>query len=338
MTYEYNSILKPYIADFLVQRKLVVSKFHYDHNGGILKHFDQFVLEHGYDNINFTEEQILHWISTLEVKQNTLNYYVGTLRAFFKFLWGYGFHPFMPPYSKEDKEYMAYEFSDEELNVIFSFADNYVLKQNSKAPNQPHPCRKYRYAQYELPMILRIFLGCGLRLEEASTLQMKDIDFNNDTLTIRKTKSKEYRLVPMDPSLADILAKYCKAFGLGADPEAYIFPGTDFSKPIPSYCFRNYFNRLLKETEIALHGRKKHERGPCLHCFRHAFAHRSFKKGMSEGWAVNDQIPWLSVYLGHKNLQETERYLKFNSEMFADEIAPFESYSMDLYPEVNFDD
>ena len=61
---------------------------------------------------------------------------------------------------------------------------------------------------------------------------MKDIDFNNDTLTIRKTKSKEYRLVPMDPSLADILAKYCKAFGLGADPEAYIFPGTDFSKPM----------------------------------------------------------------------------------------------------------
>ena len=39
MTYEYNSILKPYIADFLVQQKPIVSKFHYDHNGGVLKHF-----------------------------------------------------------------------------------------------------------------------------------------------------------------------------------------------------------------------------------------------------------------------------------------------------------
>lgn len=58
MTYEYNSILKPYIADFLVQRKLVVSKFHYDHNGGILKHFDQFVLEHGYDIVNDIKNRI----------------------------------------------------------------------------------------------------------------------------------------------------------------------------------------------------------------------------------------------------------------------------------------
>ena len=217
MTYEYNSILKPYIADFLVQQKPIVSKFHYDHNGGVLKHFDQFILEHDYGNINFSEDQILHWISTLEVKPNTSNSYVGILRAFFKFLSGYGFHPFIPPYLKEDKEYIAYEFSDEELNAIFSFADNYVLPPNPKAPDQPHPSRKYSYVQYELPMILRIFLGCGLRLEEASTLKIKDIDFNNDTLTIRKTKSKEYRLVPMDPSLADILAKYCRAFGLGAD-------------------------------------------------------------------------------------------------------------------------
>ena len=125
---------------------------------------------------------------------------------------------------------------------------------------------------------------------------------------------------------------------LGTDKAAYIFPGADFSEPIPSICFRRYFTRVLKKCGISFPGKKKYQRGPCLHCLRHAFAHASFQKGMGEGWAVDDQIPWLSVYLGHKNLQETERYLKYNNEVFTDEIISFESYSADLFPEVIFDE
>ena len=277
-------------------------------------------------------------METLKGKPTTLNSYVSTLRTFFKFLTGYGFHPFMPPYYKENNDYIAYEFSDNEIDRIISCADNYVLCPNPQSIDKPHPNRKYVYIQYELPMILRILLGCGLRLEEASTLKLKDINFTTDTLTIRKTKSNEYRIVPMDSSLSKILAKYCNSMKLGVNSEAYIFPGINFRNPIPSYCFRNHFNRLLKETEIVLPHRKKYERGPCIHCFRHSFAHRSFKKGTQGGWNVNDQIPWLSVYLGHKNLQETSRYLKFNSEMFIKEIKLFENSSASLYPEVNFDD
>lgn len=220
MIYEYISILKPYIIEFLIQQKQIVSKFCYKHRCAILQNFDHFVSTYDYKNLNFTEEQLFHWMETLKGKPTTLNSYVSTLRTFFKFLTGYGFHPFMPPYYKENNDYIAYEFSDNEIDRIISCADNYVLCPNPQSIDKPHPNRKYVYIQYELPMILRILLGCGLRLEEASTLKLKDINFTTDTLTIRKTKSNEYRIVPMDSSLSKILAKYCNSMKLGVNSEA----------------------------------------------------------------------------------------------------------------------
>lgn len=338
MIYHYNSFLEPYVSMFLEQQKPSVCSFSYAHYCGILQHFDQHVIEMGYSDCNFTEEQVYRWINTIEGKESTVVSYVSCIKSFFTFLGGYGFHPFLPSSPKVPDDYMAYEYTDKEVDLFISIADNYVLCSHPNQINCPHPKGKYWNIQFELPMVLRILFGCGLRLEEASTLQLRDIDFQDDTLIICKTKSREYRIVPMDPSLATILSQYCTAMGLGANPDAYIFPGTDFSAPIPSYCFRNHFKRVLAKAGISLPGRKKHERGPCIHCLRHAFAHRSFMKGTREGWAINDQIPWLSVYMGHRDLRETEKYLKFNSEVFSDAIDPFESYSTDLFPEVNFDE
>lgn len=328
MTYTYSSFLEPYIMPFLEKQKASFSQSTYDHSCGILQHFDKYVISHNISDINFTEPQILQWISTIKRKKSTVNSYIGIIRAFFTFMNANGIHPFMPLYQKDDDDYLAYEFSDDEINRIFSLADDFVISPSAKV--------KYVYRHYGLPMLLRLLFGCGLRLEEASTLKLGDFDIPKGSLRIRKTKSREYRLVPMDQSLTDMLVEYCIAIGVGVDPESYIFPGDDFSSPIPSYCFRYYFNSILEEAGILLPDRKKYERGPCLHCMRHAFSHRSFKKGASEGWAVYDQIPWLSIYLGHKNLQETERYLRFRSEMFSEEIEPFEAYSAELFPEVNY--
>ncbi len=330
MTYEFMSCMAPFMTSFLEQQKLSVCKSCYDHRYGILRHLDRFLTENGYTDCNLSENAVFHWIATIERKPSTVISYVGTIRSFFKYVAGFGLAPFMPPYPKPHDDYIAYEFSDEELDRIFTVADNYIVT--------PISTRRYVYIQYELPMALRLLLGCGLRLEEASNLRLGDIDFLNGTLTIRKTKSNEYRMVPMDPTLSSVLAQYCFAFNLGTDRDAYIFPGEDFSRPIPSICFRRYFARILNKAGISTPGKRKYERGPCLHCLRHSFAHKSFKKGIKEGWAANDQIPWLSVYLGHKSLQETERYLNYDNEVFADEIAHFESYSADLFPEVDFDD
>lgn len=333
MRYNYISFLKSYILLFLEQKEKTVSLSTYAHMCGILQHFDQNAVTQGYESCNFTEAQIFQWMSTIKGKKNTIRTYASVIKSFFLFLEGYGFHPFFPVSPKPSNNYIAYDFTDDEINLIISIADNFSRCISSKSKGHPS---KYTYIQFELPMFLRILFGCGLRREEAVNISFRDIDFRTNTLMISKTKSHEYRIVPMDSSLADILFQYCAALGLEENPNAFIFPGTDFSHPIPAYELKRHFNQILMEAGIVLTTRKKHERGPCIHCFRHAFAHRSFKKGMQEGWTVNDQIPWLSIYMGHKSLNETEKYLKFNSNLFVEEIHPFDSYSMNLYPEVNF--
>ena len=45
-------------------------------------------------------------------------------------------------------------------------------------------------------------------------------------------------------------------------------------------------------------------------------------------------MPFLSTFLGHKNLNETEKYLKFSSTMYPDAMRSFENYIGDIFPEV----
>ncbi len=50
-------------------------------------------------------------------------------------------------------------------------------------------------------LIASIMYGCGLRLNEAITLRAKDIDFNRHVITIRQSKGKKDRYVPLPESL-----------------------------------------------------------------------------------------------------------------------------------------
>ena len=53
-----------------------------------------------------------------------------------------------------------------------------------------------------------------------------------------------------------------------------------------------------------------HERGPCTHCLRHLFVIHSFLKSETEGRALENTVPFLSAYLGHAGILETQKYLR----------------------------
>ena len=83
---------------------------------------------------------------------------------------------------------------------------------------------------------------------------------------------------------------------------------------------------------------EKNVRGPCLHCFRHLFAVKSFTQAEHAGRSTKDSIPYLSVYLGHSSLVETEKYLKFSNDMFPEHTTMFEAFSEGLFPEVYYEE
>ena len=73
-----------------------------------------------------------------------------------------------------------------------------------------------------------------------------------------------------------------------------------------------------------------------MHCLRHVFVFKSFAKAEQAGRRIDDIVPYLSIYLGHDSLKETEKYMKFSSEMFPDAMDLFEDYTARIFPEVNF--
>ncbi|MFR7973410.1 MAG: hypothetical protein ACLU8C_13875 [Lacrimispora saccharolytica] len=76
----------------------------------------------------------------------------------------------------------------------------------------------------------------------------------------------------------------------------------------------------------------------CLHCFRHYFAIHSFAQAEQNGLPAEDSVPFLSVYLGHHDMDETEKYLKFSGDMFPEYIELFEDFASGVFAEVAYEE
>jgi len=325
---EFNSVLKDEFFQFLQLRIATKSKSASDHDRHTLQLFDTYLCGIGSKDKNLSEEEVTGWLTTLEGKSSSKANQVIVIRIFLEQLKGYGIEPYIPPIPKVNEDYIPYIFSDIELVNIFILTDE--LSTGSILKN--------KYIHLEFPMIIRLMYGCGLRIGETLYLQMNDVNMELGVLTLRYTKGDKQRLVPMHPSLTDILKHYCMAMGIIGIPDSYLFPESTFDKALKVASARHKFEAILKHADISLLGRKKHERGPCLHCLRHVFTFKAFRNAEMEGRRVDDLVPYLSIYLGHDSLKETEKYLKFSSEMFPEAMGLFDDYTTQIFPEVNFDE
>ena len=234
-----------------------------------------------------------------------------------------GYTVFISEIPKVKINYTPYIFSDEEIVEIFSNLDEMQFR---KPYNE--------VMKFRMSMLVRILYATGIRVGEALNLQIKDIDFENGILFIKEAKGYKQRYVPMHITLTEMLEKYCFRMGIISDLEKYLFSVDGSNEPIMINRARYSFRKTVEKSSVNYHRGKWHERGPCMHCLRHCFVFHSFRKVEKEGMSINDAIPYLSIYLGHDSLNETDKYLEFNSEVFEEDMEKFSIFSMPLFPEV----
>lgn len=325
---DFKSILRIEFADFLSLREAVLSESAYAHDCHYLTSLDSYLTECNLQQKAISESVITGWVKNLSGKSSSIANEVIVIRLFLRYLSSIGIRVFIPPIPKVADDYVPYIFSDEELKRIFALSDNITLTKS-----QPNP-----YIQLEFPMMLRIMYGCGLRVGETLALQMKDVDLDGGILTLKHTKGDKQRLVPMHQTLTSILKRYCFAMGVIGKADALLFPSAIQKVPFSVNAARNKFNFILKSAEISMKGRAKRERGPCLHCLRHVFAFKSFTEAEKSGRTIDASVPYLSIYLGHDSLKETERYLKFSNELYPEAMELFEDYTLQVFPEVAYEE
>lgn len=321
----FSSPIGDYITQYMEYARPSLSEASYKRRYSQLFEFDSFLQLIGYTDIDIDEDTVNAWIHSLApLSDSTIMTYVISIRKLFEYLSSMRIAKcYIPHVRRVPDVYVAHYFTEGEASSLFSCADDYPCGGSNPLP----------YIKAELPMVLRILESCGTRMTETLSLQMKHVDLKQGVLTMVHAKKQKERIVPMSDSLTKMLEKYCLAMGLISMPDFYIFPKRDFSSPLEKHDIDNRFANILKWNSISIHGRKKFERGICPHCFRHNFALKAFKRLEGRGIHLNDAIPYLSLYLGHDSLRETEKYLRFSAEMFPEELRRFDDATVNIYPD-----
>lgn len=180
---------------------------------------------------------------------------------------------------------------------------------------QPQGC--LRAATFET--LFGLIASAGLRVSEALALLDSDVDLKDSTLTVRLSKCKKSRLLPLHPSTVLALARYrqLRSRQVPTTTETAFFVGTRGQRlghPLGDRQVHRIFLELrdkLGWVDRGCHG------GPRIHDLRHAFVVRRVMLWYEQGIDVDQAMLSLSTYLGHANISDTYWYLTGVPELMA---------------------
>lgn len=168
-----------------------------------------------------------------------------------------------------------------------------------------------------------LLVSTGLRISEALNLSRKDADLNIGVLTIKETKFRKSRLVPVHASTLHVLRHYSKlrdSYHPGTRSKTFFLSekGTPLNYRGVLYVFLKLRRKL---------GWQEADKKPRIHDFRHTFAVRRLLKWYKERANLDQKILALSTYLGHVQVTDTYWYLSAVPELLAIVSDKFENFA-----------
>lgn len=179
---------------------------------------------------------------------------------------------------------------------------NDEIKQLIDAALQLRPAGSIRPLTYAT--LFALLVSTGLRISEALSLNVSDI--TDDGLSIRCSKFRKSRLVPLHETTRAGLERYLKS-RLRAAPASTVLFVSKEGEALKYSTVYGVFLRLART--IGLRG-DPGQRGPRLHDMRHTFAVRSLEQRVSDRRSIAQHLHALSTYLGHAQASYTYWYLQ----------------------------
>ena len=254
VTFTGNSPLAPLMAQFVQEKR--ACGYRYDERAGSLRRFDAYLCRQGLQQVELPRVLVSPWLAKQPHEAGkTQGIRIGMVRQFALFMQRLGLPADVPDQgtgAKQSKSFLARVLTHDEVRRLLDAADRI----------EPNASTHLRHLV--VPELLRVLYGCGLRLEEALSLRMRDVDLIQGVLHINNTKFRKNRLVPPARPLIVRLQRY--AASLGSRPEDdYFFPSPRGGRLDGGGVYRNYRD-LLQRCHIGHGGRGE---GPRLHDLRH---------------------------------------------------------------------
>lgn len=316
--YIFTGPLADYLHSYVKEKQALHFKF--QASSSVLKNFDRFTETYpNYETL--TQGLIEEWIrgdgllSSATIRQKTI-----IIRGFLEYVARIGVYAHIPTHTliRATNNYVPYIFSESEIKSLFLAADN--LK----------PVSSISHKHIVVPVMIRVIYGCGLRIGEANKLLISDVNLQDGIIKIRQSKNKKSRTIPMSDSLTKICRDYLLKVHAKSEQDDFFFPNVHnekFSNERFYRCFRN----LIWKIGISHGGRGK---GPRVHDLRHTFSVHSLKNMIGKRMDLNVALPYLSVYLGHNSIFETQYYLRLTADLFPQITETIQKELGDIIPEV----
>ncbi len=190
-----------------------------------------------------------------------------------------------------------YFFTDEDIDQLLQ--NTLQLQMKDPFMNQTLYC------------LFGLLAVSGLRIGEALSLALNDVDLDQALLTIRSTKFGKSRLVPMHTTTAKVMINYQEQREQFLDGRQIPYWFVNVQGGCLGYdavrrVFRHLADGMPKQT-----GRLR----PRLHDLRHRFAMKTLLHWYRNGQNVEQRLPTLSAFLGHVQVSDTYWYLSACPEL-----------------------
>ncbi len=150
---------------------------------------------------------------------------------------------------------------------------------------------------------LTVIYACGLRLQEGTHLQIRNIDSARMVIHVRTAKGGKHRCVPLPESTLELLRRYWKSHR----NRVWIFPASGRGNnkrsisdhPIPRSNVQDAFRQARRSAGIG--------KAASVHTLRHSWATHLLENGVN--------LRQIQQYLGHSTPKTTAIYTHLTSNL-----------------------
>lgn len=244
-----------------------------------------------------TVDLVIRWVSSRPTasKEATVGWFAG-VRGFAKYVAAFEEGTEIPPSGLLRRRYVR------KSPHIYSDAEVADLLRVLSRVTPEGGLRPHMYVT-----LFSLLAATGLRLREALRLRLRDVDLRAGVLTIRQTKFRKDRLVPLDPTALPPLRRYLALRArapISIRSDAFFV--TDLCPCVDGHMVEVLFQRMRKDLGWTAAGRV---RLPRIHDLRHTFVVRRLLRWYEAGIDAEAMVPHLSTYLGHVQVHDTYWYV-----------------------------
>lgn len=300
------------IASFIDMKRALGRK--YDSEERLLRHLDQFLARRFPSQRDLSVAILERWLASRSLQTSTRRLNLSIVRTFSvyrrrrrptAFVPDRIAHPMLWP--PRAPKYLPHIFSVDELRTLLRAA-----KETPAAPGNPHR------AQTVFTFVLLLY-STGLRSSEAARLQVSDLDRAAGTLLVRESKFNKTRLIVVPDAMLRELTTYVDRLPSETRrPERPLFQRAG-GRPYTQNWLACLTTRALRSCGV-----KAAKGGPRVHDLRHTFAVHRIAEWYRTGVDVQNRMPILATYMGHRDIALTQYYVTITREILAHAAERFE--------------